>query len=48
MKLKYPFNQEVIDARILEISNALAKLKEMKKINKEEFLKNPDYFAITS
>jgi len=48
MKLKYPLNQEVIDARILEITNVLARLKKMKEISKEEFLKNSDYFAIAS
>lgn len=47
IRLKYPLNEDVIDARILEITNALAELKELKEVSREEFLrKGSNYFAI--
>lgn len=42
LKLKYPLNQEVLEARIQDAQKAIAKMEEFKSIEKDKFLEPKD------
>lgn len=46
-KLKYPVNKETLHDRLAEVEKSIQRLKELRKLNKKEFMQDKDAFGVS-